>query len=140
MSSGGTAPTWLSLSDAEWPEQRSLLQSTDHTEEKGVCLHTSTVDATESALPMAASFTKLKRVTAWISRFIGNLKLLRDSGILKSGPLSVDELLRAEDYWFLVVQRCHFPKEISSLRGKQGLRKKGPLTPLHPFLDERGFL
>ena len=63
-------PTWLSSPDAEWPEQPNLLQSTDHTEEKGVCLHTSTADATESALPMAekySSFTKLKRVTAWIS-------------------------------------------------------------------------
>ena len=131
-------PDWLHEPESAWPLQVPPTAELDPSEEKQVCLVT-----LESTLPIMesfSSFTRLKRVTAWIFGFVGNCNLRRGKGNPRRGPLSVDELLRAERYWFMVMQQCHFSKEISALRGKRDLNKGRCLLPLHPILDDHGLL
>lgn len=93
-----------------------------------------------------SSWVKLKRAIAWILR-------AKDILILKSckrketvatckpslhqGPLTVEELNRAEMEIIQYCQRCSFQSEISALRrGEQVLKRKSPIYRLDPYLQD----
>ena len=78
-----------------------------------------------------SSFSHLKRVTAWIMRFIKNWRTKASS----ESHFSVLELQKAEIYWLVLAQRQHFMKEIAYIKKGRQLHKSSPLIPLHPFLD-----
>ena len=83
-----------------------------------------------------SSFTRLKRVTAWIMRFVGNCHTKGGKRKPDLIPcLSVIELKKAEVYWLAFIQEQHFQKEVSKLKKKCRLHRSSPLIPLHPFLD-----
>ena len=50
--------------------------------------------------------------------------------------LSVNELQLAENYWIRMVQRQHFPVEITSLKSGKSLPPSSSLQVLCPVLDE----
>ena len=130
-------PRWLCLPQSQWPSQ--LEEVPVSTEEREVCLHI----AEYPLLPIieSSSFIRLKRVTAWIFRFVKNCKLCRESRNPMRGYISVQELVNAVERWILWAQRSSFPREISDIaKGKQEMYKASPLLPLHPFLDDTGLL
>ena len=97
-------PAWLCKSRTEWPMQQKLAASEplETVEERELCLHASTtVQGTLPILDKFSSYTRLQRVTAWVLRFISNCRLHRSAGILRRGPLSVEEHSHAENYWLL---------------------------------------
>ena len=51
------------------------------------------------------SLNKLLRVTAWVRRFINNVKEQRKKGELKKGGLEVEEIKKAEKVWIKDAQR-----------------------------------
>lgn len=129
-------PEWLSKPESEWPVKLDI-PHINTSEEKAVSLHSSV--AAPPVLPILerfSSFTRLKHVTAWIFRFINRCRGIRSS----RGSLSVDEVQHAERYWLTVAQESSFVEEMLALKVKQELPKKGPLLPLHPFLDSHGLL
>ena len=77
-----------------------------------------------------SSSRKLFRVTAWVRRFIENIKNLREGRALRVGDLCVEEVEGAERSWLLSVQR--------------GMETDGSLkhleTHLNLFQDEFGVL
>ena len=135
-------PRWLKLSSTNWPQQMNLPPMEPSDEEREVCLHMTT----HQRMPLVAmdrysNFTQLKRITAWILRFISNCRVRRNKQIpqLRSS-LSTKELLEAEAYWLLFSQEEHFAREIQILKKNHVLPNSSPLLSLHPILDSAGIL
>ena len=71
-------PQWLLADPAQWPEQSTSLCETLPMEEREIC-NLVTVNSATLAEPVISTnrfsnFTHLKRVTAWILRFVSNLR------------------------------------------------------------------
>ena len=137
-------PPWLRSLPFEWPEQSNLPPPESSDEERDICLLT-TVQPKAPIIPLNhySSFTKLKRVTAWIFRFINNCRTLNRNQVkaIQGYPcLSVQELVAAENYWILISQEDNFKEEICALTSNKALPSKGSLLSLHPFLDSSGIL
>ena len=138
-------PDWLKLTPEDWPKQSQLPQVEDTDEEKEICLSTTVVPETPVIdIQRYSNSTKLKRITAWILRFIRNCrshrKVSTPSATPTLLPLTVEELTSAEGYWLLVCQRDHFMTERELLERKKNLSNSSCLLPLHPFLDSSSLL
>lgn len=108
-------------------------------EEREIC-NLATVTSTTFAEPVVptnqfSDFARLKRVTAWILRFIHNLCTVVSQRCL-SPHLTVSELSAAEGYWLMIVQRESFPKEVNALKQDQPLPKANKLLPFHPIWEK----
>ena len=69
-------PEWLCESTIKWPNEPTLVQIPEPVEEKEICLHASAeVHPTLPILEWFSEFTRLKRVTAWVFRFVENCTL-----------------------------------------------------------------
>ena len=137
-------PPWLRSRPSEWPKQSKLPPSEPSDEERDICLLTP-VQPKLPIIPLDrySSFTRLKRVTAWIFRFINNCRVRRRNQVkaIQNYPcLSVQELVAAENYWILIAQEDYFKEEIHALTSNKALPSKGCLLSLHPFLDSSGIL
>ena len=66
-------PGWLRLDATEWPRQPQLTPNSPSEEDGEICLLT-TVSQMDPVIPVDhfSSFTRLKRVTAWVTRFVHN--------------------------------------------------------------------
>ena len=102
-------PQWLLADPAQWPEQPTSLCETVPMEEREICnLVIVTLAEPVISTNRFSNFTHLKRVTAWILRFISNLRATVSQRCL-SPHLTVPELSSAEDYWLTIVQRSSMP-------------------------------
>ena len=84
------------------------------------------------------SFNKLKRITAYLLRFINNAR--SSAGIRKSGSLSCAENQNAEIALVMFTQSIAFKKEISNCRVNKPINIQSSLARLQPFLDSKGIL
>lgn len=105
-------PDWLDKSPSEWPEQLPLQPNPAEVDGSEVSLHT----ATQNIVPIIpierfSSYNHLKRVTAWILRFIKNCQH-KDPSIRNSCPPMVTELQTAERYWIKLIQSTHFEDDL----------------------------
>ena len=89
------------------------------------------------------SYVKLTHVTAYMFRFLRNLK----AAVNKEPPdrqavLSPTEVAAAETALFKQAQARAFPREIQRLSAAvpELVRKDSPLKLVHPFIDEKGLL
>ena len=106
-----------------------------------------------------SSWTALRRVTAWVLRFVKNTKRMKNRRAhrnvtqrkkkkkktanvddMDSGPLTCDELKAAEEVAVKDAQEEAFGEELLSLRAGKVLPKGNKLLPLSPFVDEKGIL
>ena len=128
-------PTWLSSPSSTWPQQPSMFPADPSDEEKQICHHV-VMEQNTAVFDVShhSSYTRLKRITAWIFRFIANS---RDRKFRECAPthLTTEELIKAETYWLSLSQRDNFPMEISSLKNGSAVQESSPLFALHPFLD-----
>ena len=86
-----------------------------------------------------SSFVHLKRITAWIFRFIRNSQTRNKTDRNKSN-LSTSELQRAEHYWVKLIQLTHFEFERKNLLKKGALATSSSLLSLQPFIDSSNLL
>ena len=130
-------PEWLKLSSTEWPKLPLPSHTVSTDGEKEICVITSVVVPETSVLNVEnySSYTKLKRITAWIMRFAYNCRALKRNLNRKSSSLQVEELMSAERYLLLIAQQNHFSKEIKALKNNKDIPKSSCLLPLHPFVD-----
>lgn len=83
-----------------------------------------------------SSWRKLMRVTAWVRRYVHNL---RPKLAKRCGDLSADEELDAEEYWVKASQKMDFPDEIKSISNNHQ-PTTSRLKGLNPGLDANGVL
>ena len=135
------APDWLRQPSTNWPAQ-PVLHSSEllAIEERDICLHTVT-KSTTPVIPLKQfpSFTHLKRVTAWIHRFVDNCRCERQDRAI-SLYLSTSELIISESYWTSLAQQQAFAPEIEALKNDESLPKSSRLFSLRSFLDSSGLL
>ena len=132
-----SGPEWLKLHSTDWPRHVAPEPHDSPDEQKELCLLTST-ETRDPVIPLDrfSSYTRLTRITAWVMRFISNCRLSRINRQNRvTSPLTVQEVTKAENYWFLYSQRESFNVEMVTLAVGQALSFKGPLLNLHPFLD-----
>ncbi|XP_070549573.1 uncharacterized protein [Ptychodera flava] len=85
-----------------------------------------------------SSWTTLKRIQAWVCRFLDNCKLPKEERT--KGELLPEEIEEAEIMIIKTMQAESFPEEYSALVGKKELPKKSKLLRLRPRLDEDGLM
>ena len=135
-------PDWLRLSSSQWPDQSQNVAKTVPEEEREISLHI-LVHNRMPIIPVDrfSSYYRLKRVTAWVQRFVSNCRAkVNKQQIDSSLLLSTQELQRAEFYWLSIVQGQHFSKELDNLEHGHGLHKSSSLIPLQAFLHTDGLL
>ena len=125
----------------------ALPDDDEELKEKQICCTNVICDGLD-LLNRYSSLKRLKRVSAWILRFVRNVKHRieqRKEQAESAGPfllnrLTVAEIQDAEVSLCKSVQRDHFKDEIKRLRQGKPLLKSNPLRKLDPFLDETGLL
>ena len=137
-------PTWLGQSPDNWPQQSTLPpngEAKDEERDNSCALHTCVRAEKESLVSedRYSSFTRLKRITSWVLRFIRNCRS-KESQSKMLHPLSTIELKEAECYWIGVIQNAHFHEEISALEKQSPLPPSSCLKALRPFIDTKGLL
>ena len=132
-------PAWLHEPESVWPSIPDLKDVSDPLEERKVHTETARVIVQHllTILERISNFNKLKRVTAWILRFVNNCRRCPET----CQPfLNTLELSTAENYWLKVVQQAVFQEEIVLLECGKLLSRKSKLLSLHPFLDKQGLM
>ena len=138
-------PDFLYLPESEWPhgttdykKEAKDVEEITSSEYRKVFAVNATTDSTEKIIDCRkfSEWRKLIRVTAYVLRFVKNLKGKCEAKGKEESPidtrcdaLSPDELNAAETYWILEAQQ-----EI------QGKYKKGDYSKLSPFVDKDGVI
>ena len=132
-------PAWLKLPLADWPIQALLPPNNSLEEVRDITLHSmSQSDSPVIPLDRYSSFNRLKRITAWILRFFGNLRSKSNRHLTSS--LSTEELFNAECYWISIIQNAYFKDEIQALKKQSHLSTSSSLLSLHPIIDSHNLL
>ena len=85
-----------------------------------------------------STWLRLKRVVAWIIRFLSNCRISEEDREAKC--LTVEEINDAEHLIIKDVQATDFGDELSLLSKGQQVPKSSKLAPLSPFVDSEGVL
>ena len=114
-------PPWLKNTPSEWPVNSSqeVNLSSEHLE---LCsfVTTTTLDIVPIiSVDKFSSFGHYKRITAWAIRFIENCLARKRNINRTTGPLLMQELDKARNYWISVIQGTYFHKEIEVLKTKR---------------------
>ena len=133
-------PLWLKLPPANWPQQIPLQPNYLPEEEREITLFVSATHRSP-VIPFDrySSYNRLKRVTAWIFRFVNNCQNHTNQSSL-TPSLSTQELLEVDRYWVRIIQQTYFLSEMESLSRKGELSSSSPLLSLNPFVDSSGLL
>ena len=136
-------PAWL-ISESEWPKWSPSSILHIHTDEEGV----STIPVLEIAtvqnsgvnqcfdITRYSKLTKLYRVTAYVLRFINNLKATTSK---MSGPLTATELNQSQKLWITATQQEIFFNELANLQS--GSSPRLPLVrQLRLYLNKEGII
>ena len=120
-----------------WHDQPKVPSKSLPEEERNICL-TTTITTIQPIIPVDrySKFTMLKRVTAWVFRFIMNVRSPASASLEKPSSLTVTELITAESYWISISRKESFPEELEQLKGGLPLPKGSRLLPLRLFIDE----
>lgn len=140
-------PEWLSRSEEEWPNLKVSPYPENGRERRKLVV---AIARTQPALrinPIFARFSSYKRLlrsTAYILRFIANVRCkartqpVPTTGPLPSSSLSVDQLNAAEIVLVQLAQADAFHEEIRDLQADKVVGKRLSTRLLTPFLDPEG--
>ena len=132
----------MSKDEDKWPQIDGGILSNDDTEIKtksilvtlNLLFQADHEDTEQIDAARFSSWKKLKRVGAWVLRFISNHVLKKNL----VGELSVAELHQAEHFIIWGIQRTAFQEEIELLESGQCVPRGNALSPLCPYLDDKG--
>ena len=86
------------------------------------------------------SWTHLTRVTAWVFRCVTSCCHRNEHVKVTKGPLSVEELVRAEEFWIKRAQAQADSEDLSRLAAGKGIHCSSDLRSLYPYTNETGIL
>ena len=123
-------PEWLVLPESEWPPALDEIESTPDgqleerkTETNVLVLGARPKTGVDNVIDInrCGKYQKLLRVTAWVFRFVANLKAQRSGSKKVTGVLKARELDKAEEEWVRIAQeelkqQNHFQQLVSELR------------------------
>ncbi|XP_064479234.1 uncharacterized protein LOC135392454 [Ornithodoros turicata] len=133
-------PDWLLLEPSSWPDDDLEwdTRADDERNRKANVLHTS-VSSGPPPIDTAkySTYQRLIRVTAWILRFLNNMRKPENR---QSGCLVDEEVKRAEKFWVQQAQAEHYAEEIAQLQTDQTVAPESKLAALRPYLDDSGII
>ena len=132
-------PAFMCKPQCEWSVKEINIDDKNIPEQKQISVvFMNENNEISSLLEKFSSFQKLKRVVAYICRFIENSK--KNKQCKNSEHLKVNELRNAEILIIKLIQKQEFSDEINWLRVKNNVSKKSKILSLNPFLDENGII
>lgn len=131
------SPFWLSRPESRWPRPTVDIPDDIPGFKKTINLVTPTESWSPALLEKVSSFSKLIRITAYVLRFVKNLRLSKEKRNLSS-VLSLEETRYATKLWIKIIQSESFGSELSSM--KQGKSVCTSLQKLSVFLDSEGII
>ena len=131
-------PAWLSQDISHWPHTNSThLLDTPEDTDITTCLLNSSQLSNVLEVKRYSSYERVKRVMAWILRFVNNCSPNRQG---RRGPLCTPELTEAESLLWLQAQLDEFSTDLQTLKNGKNLPRNSPLRTLHPITEESGLL
>ena len=136
-------PSWLQRPSTSWPCSKSSLEENpkainssirEETRGSAVC-HATLRQNHWELCDQISSWPRLLRVTAYVQRFIHNLRALRAKGLLNTSSLTITDIATARNFWIRNVQQTSFPDELKALHQYLPVSRSSPLKTLNPFLD-----
>ncbi|XP_065195355.1 uncharacterized protein LOC135826682 [Sycon ciliatum] len=138
-------PDFLRHPESEWPVEKpgaATPREDDSVELKNEFKATAR-EAPTLALPEIerySSWNKLVRTTAWVVRYIRNLRASATGKPPVAGELRPSEFRRAQELWWLRCQADAFPTELLDLRKTGSVATSSTLCTLSPRIDEAGLI
>ncbi|XP_050431415.1 uncharacterized protein LOC126839984 [Adelges cooleyi] len=133
-----TGPSWLSEDESGWPRIANVRMAEDDVPD----LRTIRLALTGMIVPEMdmlqhhSEWSRLKRATAWLWRFIDYQWPRFSKVVHETSYLTVSELRRAESSILRRVQTEAFPEELRALQNGKELPTRSKLRCLHPFLKD----
>ena len=141
-------PEFLGHPESSWPSNSAspLVDINDPEVRASFFIKTDDFHILQSVLPSPdrfSSWTKYRRVVAWVLRFINIVLSKKKEGSqsqLSSSHLTAQEIQDAE--WKIVkhAQKRAYPEEIAALETGKQLSPLSKLRQLSPFIDDAGML
>lgn len=132
-------PSWLKLEESSWPTLIPPTNSEAKMEaRKSVVMSSSAVvinDVLDKLATKFSSLNKLKRVTAYVLRFVG-----KGNGKRQIGEPNVLELDNALRFWLKFAQDKAFKNTLVRLEKGKQLLTTDSLLSLNPFIGDDGLL
>ena len=127
-------PPWLKEKEENWPEQLRIIPSEKKLPElrkiQNVLLTNNVQEPLIIKFPEFSSWNKIVRSFAYVLRFIK-----RKSKQIKTGPITVEEFLAAENKTLLLIQKESFGGDIDRLKRNEKLKNKSKqLKRLNPYI------
>ena len=86
------------------------------------------------------SWTHLVRVTSWVFWFVTSCHHKNEHVKVAKGPLSVEELMSAEEFWIKKAQAQAYSDDLTRLATGKEVHCSSDLRSLYPYTDEKGIL
>ena len=128
----------------DWPEQFQLVtpnETLSEELEEPVMITSNDVEEEQNVLFDLAKFssmTKVLHVTAFVQRFIRNVRASANKR--ESGPLTKADVDHALTYWLKLAQRLEFQKELEDLEKGKRIHGLSRIRHLHPTLSSEGVM
>lgn len=132
-----SGPKWLLLPQNKWPSFSSELLTIEELPDVKSTAQVNVVSRHEDHnmdISKYSSLTRVKRIFAWIMRFVHNCK--RSQTLRTKGCLTVNELRESMDVLIKMDQRNHFGHDLNA---KERVFPR-QLQKLCPFVDQYGIL
>lgn len=134
-----SGPDWLRFDETCWPKT-ACPTNDESTEKREVKALAAIIPQEWDILANYSNLLHLKRVTAYILRFIANIRCRRTHEEMVVGELTAEELKRALRFWLARVQSIEFASELAQCKRGEPLKRSSKLLSLNPFVDAEGLL
>ena len=141
-----TGPQFLELDEEEWPvlDVATLDKNDIEIRKKSILVATTIVETHGINLTRISSWSRLQRVVAWVIRFAAKWRTVAKEGkkdqVPISEPISLEEVMEAEDVLFRDVQKSAFQTELRMMSEGKAVLPSSHLAKLSPYVDESGIL
>jgi len=140
-------PSWLRSDSTNWPKHdpatptdAAIAERISAEARRVTVLQVNRVDDSWELPYRYSSWTRLVRITAYVRRFVTNLRQRKHSQTTKELPIQVSELNEAAEFWCRRVQQIHFPKKWSALSTNALIPSSSALRALNPVMGTGSLL
>ncbi|XP_075163102.1 uncharacterized protein LOC142235727 [Haematobia irritans] len=138
-------PEFLIQSEFDWPNECNILGISDRCKEElkqkhMTCAAIESPSILEKIVNGNSKYIKVRRIVAWILRFINNTRQVIHGDEIFRHELSAEEISEAENLILIQIQKETFWEEYSDISKGKPVSKSSPLLTLLPFLDEKGII